>query len=137
MDQIPRDSKSRRRGGRHTWKVAFAALLISMSAGGSTVGADTADEHRWPGFRGALRDGVSAETGIVDSWPETGPRILWRRDVGAGFSGVAVDGGRAFTLEQDAGEQRLVALDRVVTAAQVQVRLRFPLPGAEDVGGLG
>lgn len=108
MDQIPGDSKCR---GRHTWIVAFAALLITMSTGASTVGVDTADEHRWPGFRGALRDGVSAETGIVDSWPETGPSILWRRGIGAGFSGVAVGGGRAFTLEQDAGEQRLVALD--------------------------
>ncbi len=108
MDQ---DSMSRPHGGRQTWMAALAAVLITMSAGGSTVGTDTADEHRWPGFRGTLRDGVSAETGIVDSWPETGPRILWRRGVGAGFSGVAVDGGRAFTLEQDAGEQRLVALD--------------------------
>ncbi len=111
MEQIPQDSRKRRRGSRHRWLTALAALLITTSAGASTAGTDAAGEHRWPGFRGALRDGVSAETGIVDSWPEDGPRILWRRGVGAGFSGIAVDGARAFTLEQQAGVQRLVALD--------------------------
>lgn len=97
MGQLAQDPRSRRRGGRPAWIAVVATLLITMPAGSSTVGTDAADEHRWPG---ALRDGVSAETGIADSWPESGPRIVWRRSVGAGFSGIAVDGGRAFTLDQ-------------------------------------
>lgn len=91
-------------GVRLAWLAALLCLLLPMSVAASENGS-------WPGFRGTHRDGVSAETGLADSWPESGPRILWRRSVGAGFSGIAVDGGRAFTLDQAAGRQRLIALD--------------------------
>ncbi len=64
----------------------------------------------WPGFRGADRDGVSRETGLLDAWPAGGPRELWRVAAGAGYSGVSIDADRAFTLWQEAGKQVLVAL---------------------------
>lgn len=65
----------------------------------------------WPGFRGASRDGVSRETGLVDAWADGGPSELWRVSAGAGYSGVAIEGDRAFTLWQEADRQMLVALD--------------------------
>lgn len=79
------------------------------------VGVGRADRasttHAWPGFRGPSRDGISPETGLLEAWAEGGPKVLWRVAGGVGFSGVAVESGRAFTLWQEGGEQRLVALD--------------------------
>ena len=75
----------------------------------AAAGSGTSDG--WPGFRGADRDGVSRETGLLDTWPAGGPKVLWRVAAGAGYSGVSVAAGRAFTLWQQEDEQRLVALD--------------------------
>lgn len=46
----------------------------------------------WPRLLGPNRDGVSAETGLVDRWPAAGPLVLWEVDVGTGYSSpVAVE----------------------------------------------
>ena len=52
-----------------------------MTWGGllAIVSAVRADD--WPGVRGGpRRDAVSRETGLLKSWPEGGPRRLWKAD---------------------------------------------------------
>jgi len=44
----------------------------------------------WPQFLGPTRDGVYAGTDLADTWPVEGPPVVWRKNVGEGFSGVAV-----------------------------------------------
>lgn len=56
------------------------------------------DSFDWPQFRGPERDGVSPETEILNTWPEDGPRQLWRRQIGIGYSGVSVKGDRLYTM---------------------------------------
>jgi outer membrane protein assembly factor BamB len=65
----------------------------------------------WPQFRGMDRDGVSAETGLVRNWPVEGPRVLWRRPIGEGYSGVSVVGGRLYTMDSDATSEYVLALE--------------------------
>lgn len=36
----------------------------------------------WPQWLGPNRNGISAETGLLKSWPATGPKILWRIPLG-------------------------------------------------------
>lgn len=93
---------------------AAAATPTPTRPGGNratraAAGSGTSDD--WPGFRGPNRDGVSRETGLLDAWPASGPKVLWRVAAGAGYSGVSVAAGRAFTLWQREDEQRLVAVD--------------------------
>jgi outer membrane protein assembly factor BamB len=52
----------------------------------------------WPQWRGPGRDAVSAEAGWRATWPEGGPKILWSRNVGVGYSAVSVAGGRLYTM---------------------------------------
>lgn len=67
---------------------AFAlALLAALPA--------RADD--WPHWRGPARNGISAETGWLDRWPEGGPTVLWKAEIGTGFSSFAVAGGRCYT----------------------------------------
>ena len=42
------------------------------------------------------RDGVWREKGILDKFPSGGPKVKWRAEVGAGYSGPAVAGGKVF-----------------------------------------
>jgi outer membrane protein assembly factor BamB len=53
----------------------------------------------WPEWRGAGRQGVWTETGIVERIPAGGVKEKWRVSVGAGYSGPAVAGGRVFLMD--------------------------------------
>src|SRR5580692_110646 len=53
----------------------------------------------WPQWRGPDRDGVSKETGLLQEWPNDGPKLLWQvKDVGYGFATPAVAGDRVYLL---------------------------------------
>jgi len=65
----------------------------------------------WPGFRGPHRNGISTESGWRTEWPAEGLKRLWSVDVGAGYSAVAVAGGRAYTLGNRDGRETVYALD--------------------------
>jgi outer membrane protein assembly factor BamB len=46
-----------------------------------------AGEPGWPQWRGPRRDGVSDETGLLASWPQGGPKLLWTAGkLGKGWS---------------------------------------------------
>lgn len=65
----------------------------------------------WPQWRGPDRSGVSSETGLLQSWPDTGPTLLWEGGaVGEGFSSLAITGGRIFTMGDKDGSSHLYAL---------------------------
>jgi len=72
--------------------VSRIALFVSLAA----LPAASADD--WPCWRGPGHNGISAETGWLDRWPDGGPRVLWKAEVGTGFSSFAVAGGRVYTL---------------------------------------
>ncbi|NJL26746.1 MAG: PQQ-binding-like beta-propeller repeat protein [Thermoanaerobaculia bacterium] len=74
------------------WLCASRALAAPPTAAPSTAAAE------WNQFRGPDRSGVSHETGLQRSWPEEGPKILWRRPLGEGFSGLSVVGERLCTM---------------------------------------
>jgi len=55
----------------------------------------------WPQYLGPNRDGISAEKGILRSWPENGPEVLWTVAVGIGFGGPVVKDGKVYLLDRD------------------------------------
>jgi outer membrane protein assembly factor BamB len=59
------------------------------------------------GWRGPSRDGVFRETGLLKSWPEGGPELLWETlDVGKGYSAPVVVGNRIFLTGMNENEDR-------------------------------
>ena len=54
----------------------------------------------WPQWLGPNRDAVWREDGIVDRFPEGGPRLRWKTKLGAGYSGPAVSKGRVFVMDR-------------------------------------
>lgn len=48
-------------------------------------------------WRGAQRDGIYQEKGLLTTWPEAGPKLLWlTEDVGDGYSSPVVTGDQLF-----------------------------------------
>lgn len=92
--------------GRH----AVVACAVAAAAGLS-LGASPASVG-WPQWRGPNRDGVSSETGLLQSWKAGGPAVAWRATgLGTGYSSVAVAGERIFTMGDVGGAQLLMALN--------------------------
>jgi outer membrane protein assembly factor BamB len=58
----------------------------------------------WPQWQGPKRDSVWRETGILDKFPEGGPKVLWRTPIGPGYTGPAVVGGRVYVMDRDGGQ---------------------------------
>ncbi|MCB9730437.1 MAG: PQQ-like beta-propeller repeat protein [Deltaproteobacteria bacterium] len=91
-----------------------ARIRILLALGGlcgalvAISGAHAAD---WPQWLGPERNGVSTETGLRRGFPTEGPPRLWKRPLGAGFSGIAVVGSRLFTMTADADHELVVAMD--------------------------
>jgi outer membrane protein assembly factor BamB len=81
----------------------------------------------WPQWMGPNRDDVWSEDGILEKFPDGGPKVLWRAPVHGGYSGPAVAGGKVYVAdylraEGDAkpnptkrnslkGKERLLCLD--------------------------
>ena len=84
-----------------------AAMLMHIER--SVAQAD--DKGEWPQLLGPQRNGLSSETGLLDRWPDGGPKEIWRVPGGVGSSGLAISRGRVLTLVQRDGKQWLVALD--------------------------
>ncbi|HMP61223.1 MAG TPA: PQQ-like beta-propeller repeat protein [Gemmatales bacterium] len=71
--------------------VVLAALFTLHAVAGA---AD------WPQWLGANRDGVWLEEGILEKFPEGGPKVVWRTPLGGGYSGPAVAGGQVFVMDR-------------------------------------
>ncbi len=59
----------------------------------------------WPQFRGPAQNGASDQAGLLKTWPENGPEIVWNVPVGSGFSGIAVDKNKLVTMLGDGPEE--------------------------------
>ena len=71
-------------------RTALAAALLTAGLAGA---AD------WPQWLGPTRDGVWAETGVLDTFPAGGPKKRWAVPVGGGYSGPAVAAGKVYLTD--------------------------------------
>ncbi|MCC7475502.1 MAG: PQQ-like beta-propeller repeat protein [Pirellulales bacterium] len=63
----------------------------------------------WPQWRGPNRDGISTETGLLQQWPEEGPKLLWQQnDLGEGYGSPAIAGGRIFLVNNRGNDDEYV-----------------------------
>jgi len=89
----------------------FSGFSILLAVSLTTTYQSIAYGDDWPQFLGKARDGVSSETGLIDAFPASGPKIRWRIPGGIGMSAIAVQADYAVTTWNADGKQMLVALD--------------------------
>jgi len=118
------------------------ALWLACSATGfSVLGTD------WPQFGGPNRDFKTDAKGLADSWPTGGPRRVWSRELGEGYSGIAVEGSRVFTMYRlarglspagNATQEVVVAMDAATGKTLWEYRYDAPfLPSMKMEHGPG
>ena len=104
-------------------------LLVLFCAGFATLGAQGTD---WPQYLGAQRDGVYRGPALAETWGAQGPRVLWRKEVGQGFSGPVVVGGRLILFHRVGNEEVVESLD--VRTGGTQWRYAYPTSYRDDFG---
>ena len=55
----------------------------------------------WPQYLGPNRNSTSDQKGLLRSWPENGPEVLWTVSVGKGFGGPVIKDGKVYLLDRD------------------------------------
>jgi outer membrane protein assembly factor BamB len=95
---------------------------MTFLAVGLFVGSGRADD--WPQWLGPQRDGVWRETGILDKFPENGPKVLWRVKIEGGYAGPAVAGGKVYVTDRVVDDAKAVPADPMK---------RGEIPGKERV----
>lgn len=97
-------------GGPGQNAVPRAPLPTAKDVPAQKIAAPACD---WAEFHGPRRDSICTETGLLQAWPEGGPRLLWKQaGLGRGMSTVSIAGGKLFTTGDRKGEgQYLLCLD--------------------------
>jgi outer membrane protein assembly factor BamB len=106
------------------WFLSLALLVFSATV----LGADTNSD--WPQFLGPTRDGVYR--GPALGWPETGPAVAWKREVGAGFSGPVVQGNRLILFHRLDDRATVECLN--ATSGRSLWRADYPTDYRDDFG---
>jgi outer membrane protein assembly factor BamB len=92
----------------------FTFLLLVLVLAASAQGPRRIAMGDWPELRGAMRNGSSLETGLIDRWALNGENFLWRVPYG-GRSAPIVMGNRVY-VQNPSGrgadlQERVMALD--------------------------
>ena len=84
-------------------------LLLILNMPAAVLAADGA---AWPSFHGPRRDNIAIDTGLMQSWPQTGPELLWTASgIGHGYSSVSIAAGRIFTAGMIDRQTYVTAMD--------------------------
>ncbi len=98
---------SRRNHSLTTLLALLGLSLVSLSARAQAPAATD-----WPQWRGPDRTDISRETGFLKSWPDGGPKLLWKATgVGGGYSTPSVARGRVFGMGYVGDEETVWARD--------------------------
>lgn len=85
--------------------IVLLALLLLVAKVALAQSSD------WSQWGGPQRNFKSEAKGLATTWPATGPRRLWQRELGDGYSAIAAEGGILFTMYRKDENEIVIALD--------------------------
>jgi outer membrane protein assembly factor BamB len=96
------------RQARSMSKASFLAALAILST--------SAFADDWPEFMGPRRDQTSTETGLLDTFPKSGPKLVFEKQVGTGYSAPSIRG-EIMVVHHRIGDQEIVEACSATTGA--------------------
>jgi outer membrane protein assembly factor BamB len=97
------------------WLLGAAAALASAQqkapVNAATVAPPPVVAEGWPLWGGPRRNFTTGSTGLADAWPKDGPRRVWSRALGDGYSPIAVQDGVLFTAFRRGDKDVVIALE--------------------------
>ena len=112
---------------RKLYLVSGPILLVALFA---FRGADDRSSG-WHQWGGPDRNFHSDSTGLATSWPAAGPRELWSRPLGEGYSTVVADEATLYTMYREEQDEIVVAL--AASSGETRWEHRYPAPLLDDM----
>jgi outer membrane protein assembly factor BamB len=94
-----------------TMTLAAPAMLRSMESPESPLQKSSGGGVPWTQWGGPHRNFQTEATGLKDTWPSSGPRVVWKRALGEGYSSPAVENGVLYTAYGKPREEVVMAAD--------------------------
>jgi outer membrane protein assembly factor BamB len=105
---------------------AAVAILIGLAVADPVVATD------WPQVLGPQRNGTYSGPPLAEAWGASGPKVVWRKQVGQAFAGPALVQNRVLLFHRIGNEEVLESLD-AKTGAPVW-RYAYPTNYRDDFG---
>jgi outer membrane protein assembly factor BamB len=93
--------------------LTLAALLIAAGSGPVSSGPPAAEWTRWGGPHGDFTVEVAA---LASTWPAEGPKKLWTRELGDGYSAILAQDGRLYTHYRTGSQESVICMDAATGA---------------------
>jgi outer membrane protein assembly factor BamB len=107
--------------GQLFWLASIALLVaIRMAA------------EDWPQYLGPDRNGVYQGPALAETWGANGPRVVWRKQVGAGFSGPVVAQGHLILFHRVMNSEVVESFN--ARTGENQWRYSYPTTYRDDFG---
>ncbi|WP_339730949.1 PQQ-binding-like beta-propeller repeat protein [uncultured Gimesia sp.] len=138
-ETTPQAGKMRSAPQDNSQEETAPAKIVEVSFNDAqTVKQQAVKPHTWPHWLGPEYNGISAETGWRADWSDKPPEVLWRGNVGTGYSSISTADGRIYTMGHKAGDETVYCLDAKTGTeiwkqsypAQIVSRLNAGGPGA-------
>src|SRR6266849_2902802 len=85
---------------RRTFLVTAAAAVAAKTEGVA-----------WTQWGGPHRNFTTEASGLKSTWPATGPKVMWKRPLGEGYSSPSVEAGILYTMYGRSGQEIVTAID--------------------------
>ena len=72
------------------WPFRFLAIILLLTAAPTLA--------QWSQWGGAERNFRVDDVELADGWPEGGPKRLWERPLGPGYTSILADGTTLYTM---------------------------------------
>ncbi|MBN1903771.1 MAG: PQQ-like beta-propeller repeat protein [Deltaproteobacteria bacterium] len=94
-------------------KIIRTILLVTILLTTNSVFASD-----WPQYLGPDRNAVSAEKGLLRSWPAKGPKVLWTVPLGEGFGGPTISEGKVYVYDRVDDKTNILRCLDIVTGKE-------------------
>jgi outer membrane protein assembly factor BamB len=117
---------------------AFLTITLGTSAL-ATLRAELQTPPRaaqWTQWGGPHRNFQTEASGLRDTWPASGPRVMWKRALGEGYSSPSVENGVLYTIYGRPKEEVVIAASAETgkTLWEVASPMTFQSDAAQEMG---
>ena len=87
--------------------LTLAAPVLGQAA--KPVAPRATKAVQWTQWGGPRRNFQTDASGLKDTWPPSGPRVVWKRALGEGYSSTAVENGVVYTMYGKPSQEVVIA----------------------------
>lgn len=110
--------------------IILAAMACLLGAPGTQFA-----NAQWTQWGGPNRNFMVDSKGLANQWPQDGPKKLWSRELGDGYSTVVVDGDRLYTQYRIGEDELVISMD--AQTGKTVWEHKYPAPFTEEMKEYG